>query len=335
MADRAKQGDLKDGISLPSPMTIQFIAIDGFSMMALSSAIEPLRAANRLLGETLFSWSLFSDTAGHVTSSSGMEIPAEQDLENAALPDLTIIVASFFPSDYRNTMLFSRLRRLRATGRMIGAISSGTYLLARAGVLGDQRVTIHWETARELEMTFPDVKLSPDIYCWDRNVLTSAGGAAAMDLMLALIARLKGDALANDVAEQFLHGQIRPSSHEQRQDVRWRFRVNDPRLLRAIEIMQSHLSQPKPIPHIAARVGVSDRQLSRLFQAGTKMQPSKFYLDLRLRAARGMILGSTESLESIAELCGFSSLGHFSRSYKSHFNESPSETRRQSVRRVG
>ncbi len=173
-------------------MTIQFIVIDGFSMMALLSAIEPLRAANRLTGETLFAWSLVSDAARNVTSSSRMEIPTQHGLQEAPTPDLTIVIASLFPSDYRNAALFSRLRRLRNSGRMIGAISSGTLLLAKAGVLGDHRVTIHWETARELEMTFPNVKASSEIFCWDRNVLTSARGAAAMDLMLALIVQLKG-----------------------------------------------------------------------------------------------------------------------------------------------
>ncbi|MCY4241311.1 MAG: GlxA family transcriptional regulator [Rhodobacter sp.] len=314
-------------------MDIQFILIDGFSMMALTSAIEPLRAANRLAGVPLFNWTLVSERVGHAASSSGIEIATHYGFADAPTADLTILVASFLPENYGNATLFSRLRRLRSTGRMIGAVSSGTLLLARAGVLGNHWVTIHWETERALETAFPHVNASREIYCWDRDVLTSAGGAAAMDLMLALITKVHGATLANDVAEQFLHGQIRPPTQMQRQDAQWRFRVNDPRLLKAIELMQAHLGNPKPLSWIAEQVDLSKRQLARLFSGGVQTQPSRFYLELRLRAARGMVLSSTEPLEVIAEICGFSSLGHFSRSYKAQFGESPSQTRRKIVTR--
>lgn len=325
MAEVLRQGDT----AFQTPLDIQFVLVDGFSMMALTSAVEPLRAANRLAGVDLFTWTLVSNHAGHAASSSGIEVATRFGFADAPQADLTVVVASFFPEGYNNAALFSRLRRARSAGKTIGAISNGTLILARAGVLGQHRVTVHWENARALELTFPHVNISNELYCRDRNILTAAGGAASMDLFLALIADVHGEALANDVADQFLHGKIRSPSQMQRQDAQWRFRVNDPRLLKALELMQAHMANPKPIPWLAAQIGLSERQLARLFRSDLHMTPSQFYLDLRLRAAHGMIISSTEALEVIAEICGFSSLGHFSRSYKAQFGENPSQARRE------
>ena len=317
------------------PFTILFYLVDGFSMMALSAAVEPLRAANRLLQQPRYGWSLAAAQAGNVRASNGIEIAAHHGLDTAPQADLTVIVASLFDPGEQPATLFGWLRRLRADGRMIAAISNGTMLLARAGVLGNRRVTIHWEMAHELTAGYPQLEVTQDIYCWDKSVLTAAGGVAAMDMMLAFIAEMDGWDIAADIAEQFLHGPIRPAGQAQRHDLRWRFGITDPRLLQAIEIMKSHPAEPVRIARIATDVGISERQLERLFMAELGQLPSDFYIDMRLRNARGMLIGSTEPLEAIAHMCGFSSLGHFSRSFKAHFGESPSVTRRQRHRQHG
>lgn len=301
--------------------------------MALSSAIEPLRAANRLLQTKRYTWTLVAERAGLVAASNGIEIKAEYGVETAPEADLTVVVASIFPADYQAPKVFGWLRQLRARGRFVGAISNGTLLLARAGVVHNTRVTIHWEMAQCLAEQYPDLVVSQDIYCWDRGVLTAAGGTAAMDMVLAVIMQFDGDDLAVEVANQFLHGPIRPSTHLQREDARWRFNITDNRLLRAIEIMGLRLSDPVRIRWIAKQVDISERQLERLFVAEVGKLPSKFYMSLRLRAARGILLTSTETLDAIADQCGFSSLGHFSRAFKSEFGESPSVTRRRRPRR--
>ncbi|MCB1970579.1 MAG: GlxA family transcriptional regulator [Geminicoccaceae bacterium] len=326
----------QDGpVAAVEPFNVLFYLVEGFSMMALSSAIEPLRAANRLTGNGRYSWSLAAERMGNVLASNGIAIGAHHGLDNAPRADLTVVVASLFDESGQSPRLFSWLRRLRAEGRMIGAISNGTLLLARAGVLGNRRVTIHWEMTRLLEESFHELDVSREIYCWDRGIVTAAGGAAAMDMMLAVIMDLDGEDVAIDVAEQFLHGPIRPPSHEQLLDLRWRFRITDRRLLMAIQIMRANISDPQRIPAIAAHVGISERQFERLFVTELGKLPSDFYMDLRLRSARGMLIGSTEPLESIAQTCGFSSLGHFSRAFKAHFGESPSVARRHRSRSHG
>ena len=315
--------------------SVLFYLVDGYSMMALSSAIEPLRAVNRLTGSERYSWATAGERRGNIMASNGIEIPAQFGLSDMVDADLTVVVASIFDPDFQSPKMFAWLRRLRAEGRMIGAISNGTVLLARAGVLGNRRVTTHWEMIRDLQASHPNLTVTSDIYSWDRGVLTAAGGAAAMDMMLAVIMELDGEDLAFDVAEQFLHGPIRPGSHLQRHDISWRFRVTDPRLLTAIRLMKNHIAAPERISGIAEQAGISERQLERLFLAEIGKHPSEFYIDLRLRTARGMLIGSTEPLEAIAEACGFSSLGHFSRAFKARFGDSPSVVRRHRSARFG
>ncbi|MFY0312130.1 GlxA family transcriptional regulator [Leisingera sp. D0M16] len=308
---------------------VLFFVVPGFSLMALSSAIEPLRAVNRLTGEDRYVWSVAADTVGQVAASNGLEVSATADAAHFPRADLTVVVASYDAERYFNPALFRSLRRLRAERRQIGAVSNGTLLLARAGVLSGRRVTIHWETQRLLAEEFPDLDVSADIYCSDKGVLTAAGGTASMDMMLALIAGREGAEMAADVSDQFLHGPVRPSTEMQRQDVRWRFQTADRRIVTAIRAMEEHKPDPLKIGQVAGIAGVSERQLERLFLSEFGKSPSDFYLELRLKAAEKWLLNSTESLEEISEKLGFSSLSHFSRRFKGWAGESPSAVRRR------
>lgn len=297
-------------------------------MMSLSSAIEPLRAANRLMGRQRYDWALVGQTAGEVSASNGIGLRVPWSIADAPACDLTVVLACLSIEDYHEPEVFAWLRSLKRRGRLLGAISGGALLLARAGVARNSRVTIHWEQATLLTEGFPDIQVTSELYCRDNGILTAAGGTAAMDMMLALIAEMDGHRLAMDVADQFLHGQIRPSSQFQRQDPRARYGVTDDRLLAVIAVMENRIANPVRIAALATEARISGRQLERLFLSQLQMLPSEFYMDLRLNAARQMILASTEVLETIAERCGFSSLGHFSRAFKARFGMAPSHLRR-------
>lgn len=308
---------------------VVFFVVPGFSLMALSSAIEPLRSVNRLLGENRYVWTVAGDAVGPVAASNGLEVAATADAGNLPRAALTVVVASYDTESYHNPVLFRSLRQLRAERRLIGAVSNGTLLLARAGVLSSRQVTIHWETQRLLAEEYPDLEVVSDIYCWDKGILTAAGGTASMDMMLALIAEREGRDTAADVSDQFLHGPVRRSTEMQRLDVRWRFQVTDRRLVSAIRAMEDHKAEPLRIGQIAIVSGLSERQLGRLFMSEFGKSPSDFYLEIRLKAAKGWLLNSTEPMEGIAEKVGFSSLSHFSRSFKLWAGETPSAIRRR------
>ena len=311
------------------PYRVAFIVVPGFSLMALSSAVEPLRSVNRLVGEVRYEWVLVAHRPGPVAASNGFEVKAAYGIADAPPADLTIVVASLEVEDFRQHAMLEHLRRLRSKHQLIGAISNGTLILARAGVLAGRRVTIHWEMHQELAAEFPDLDICSNLYCWDVDVMTAAGGSAAMDMMLELIAARDGRDAAVDVSEQFLHGPARPANGMQRQDVRWRYRVTDRRIETAIRVMEDHLTSPLRITRVAELAGLSERQLERLFAEAFGQCPSQFYLELRLKEARSKLLGSSDTLEEIAEAMGFSSQAHFSRAVKAWCGASPLAIRKR------
>ena len=313
-----------------SPCRVAFVVIPGFSLMALSAALEPLRSVNRLTNQERYIWDIIGLEPGEVSASNGLEVRATFGLANAPLADLTIVVASLKIESFRNRALFGFLRSVRKNQKLIGAISNGPLILARAGLLTGRRVTIHWEMQQRLSEEFPDINVTDNLYCWDVDVLTSGGGTASLDMMLDFIAMRDGYEVAANVSEQFLHGPVRTSTELQRQEIRWRYGVTDVRLEAAIQMMETKLETPVRISKIADVAGLSERQLERLFRAKFDKPPSEFYLELRLKAAWARLLGTTESLEEIADAMGFSSQAHFSRAMKSWSGLSPLAIRKNS-----
>lgn len=311
------------------PYRVAFLLVPGFSMMALSSAVEPLRSVNRLANIRLYDWAVVAKKQGAVAAGNGLELTAAHSVDDAPEADLTIVVASLDVETYHERSVLRHLRRLRAAGRSVGAISNGALILARAGLAAGTRVTIHWEMRRFLADEFPDLEVCSDLYCTDRGVLTAAGGMAAMDLMLDLIGTKNGPGIAADVSEQFLHGPIRPATDAQRTDVRWRYQVNDKRLIAAIRMMEAEMEAPLKVSHIADRTKVSERQLERLFDSAFGKTPSEFYMDVRVKAARAMLLHSSLSLDEISEATGFSSAAHFSRTVAARCGAPPSAIRKR------
>lgn len=311
------------------PRRVGFVLIPGYSLMALSSAMEPLRSVNRLTGQERYIWDVIGLEPGQVEASNGISVLAEHGIADAPSADLTIVVASLDLEALNDRALANYLRQIRQRRGMIGAISNGSLILARAGLLDGRRATIHWEMQQRLGETFPRVDVSDSLFCWDGDILTSGGGNASMDMMLEFIARQDGHEVAIDVSEQFLHGPVRGAEECQRQDVRWRYRTTDRRLETVIRVMETRIGNPVKVSKLAEIADLSERQLERLFRSEFHKSPSEFYLDLRLKSGRERLLGSTESIESIADATGFCSQAHFSRATKTRYGESPLAIRKQ------
>jgi transcriptional regulator GlxA family with amidase domain len=308
---------------------IGFFLVPGFSMMALSAATEPLRAANRVSGRQAYSWHLLSADGLEVSSSSGFRLFPEFSIREDGELDLLIVISSLDVANFRDRRVFAWLRRLAQSNIRLGAVSTGTLLLARAGLLGGYRCTIHWELLRDFAGEFPAIDVTRDLFCIDRNRVTCAGGIAALDLMLALVAEQHGQLIAAEVAEQFLYTRIRPPGESQRMALQWRYGITDRRLVRAINLMEQNIEQPLHTQTLAQIAGISPRQLERRFLGTFGKTPSRFYLELRLRHARTLLLQSTDSILSVALKCGFSSASHLGRCFRKTYDETPASVRRQ------
>lgn len=309
------------------PHRIGFFLVPRFSMMAFSSAVEPLRVANLIGGRELYRWRVYSRDGAPVAASNGMAVLAEESIAGA--PDIStmLVCASHEPEAGYDRGTFAWLRRMAVAGTTLGALDTGAWLLARAGLLDGYRATVHWEWRDAFAEDFPDVDCRTGLFETDRGRLTCAGGTAALDMMLNLIGREFGQALAVDVSEQFIHDRIRPAGDAQRMALETRLGIAEPGLDAVVDAMESNLEEPLESAALARIAGVSERQLERWFVAHLGCPPKRHYLNLRLRRAR-VLLGQTRMpVMEVGLACGFASPQHFSRAYREHFGYPPQAQR--------
>lgn len=323
---------MPDLLSRPAADSIQelgFLLLPKFSMLCFSAALEPLRAANRMAGRQLYRWRLVSPDGEPVASSSGIAVPvngaAGTKTELAAL----FVIASFEPERAWSPQLGTWLRALRHRGTALGGFDTGSYILARGGLLDGHRATVHWEEIDALAERFPAVEVVPDRFVIDRDRLTAGGGTTALDLMLYLIRAQRGAALALDVASQFIYGQEALSSESQRSVSRRGLQRRCPPLARALEMMEGAIEDPLSVRDLARRTGIAERRLERLFLRHLRTTPLRYYLDLRLSLGHRMLRQTATPVAGVAVRCGFNSASAFARAFRARFGLSPSQCRRQ------
>lgn len=312
--------------------TFAFLLLPQFSMLPFTSAVEPLRAANRLTGEPLYDWRSVTVDGRQVQSSSHMTLLPDGGLDDCGRPDILIVVAGLEVQRLRDSSVIAALRRLSRSGSRIGALSTGSYLLAWAGLLDGFRCTVHWENLDAFREDFPDLEITGELFEVDGARLTCSGGTASMDMMLSLIAETHGRDLAAQVAEQFMHERIRDTHEHQRMSLQGRLGISHPKLLQVVSLMEQNLEEPLARSELARLAGLSTRQLERLFRRYLGRTPTRYYLELRLHRARALLTQTAMSILNVALACGFVSASHFSKCYREFFHKMPREERQQSGR---
>ncbi|AOE82909.1 GlxA family transcriptional regulator [Pseudomonas sp. TCU-HL1] len=308
--------------------TFSFLLLPGFSMMGLMSAIEPLRVANRFRGD-LYHWRLLSLDGGAVQGSNGMSLNVDAGPDAPLVGDCLFVVAGFEPLASFSPRLAHWLNRADRDGLQLGGIDTGSFVLAEAELFASQRLTLHWEAIEAFQERYPALSVTQELFEIDGRRITSAGGTASLDLMLTLIAKGHGEALALQVSEQFVLGRIRTQQDHQRMQVATRFNVHNKKLVLVIGEMERHSEAPLSSRELAERVNVTPRQLERLFRLHLKETPSNFYLGLRLDKSRQLLRQTDMSVLEVALACGFESSSYFSRAYRARFSTCPSQDRHE------
>ena len=314
--------------STSTPIRIAFVLAPQFPMLAFAAALDPLRVANRLSERPLFEWLLASVDGRPVMASNGIPVEVQATLDALHDIDLVVVCVGLEPLQFgRQHKIHHQLRRLAHHGAVIGAISCGTFVLAEAGLLNGRRATVHWEYDELFRKRYPSLQTSHELFIFDRDVFTCCGGTAALDMMLHLVRETFGKQLAQDVAEQFIYPRIRDEEEAQRAAIQNRYAVASPRLAQIIEMMESTLDEPVPLCEIATKVGISTRQIERLFKEQMGIGPSMFYLKRRLERARTLPRQTLLPIREVAVECGFGSTAHFSNAYKKSFGLPPTQER--------
>lgn len=316
--------------ALPGEKTVQlgFFLTPNFSMIAFTSAIEPFRLANYATGRELYAWRLYSSDGEPVRGSNHVAVAVDARASQARGLDHAIVcggneIQSF---DHRETI--AAMRRLAKFGASVGAVCTGAYVLAKAGLLDGYRATIHWVYHSGLVNEFPQIEVTQELFEVDRNRYTCAGGVAAADLALSIVAQDHGSRVASAVTELLIHHRIREAKEQQRMDLRARVGCAHPKLLSVIERMENTIDEPLGCAELAASVGVSQRQLERLFCKYFGESPTRHYMKIRLQRARQLLRQTTMPILSVAIACGFVSASYFSKTYLEHFGYSPSAERK-------
>lgn len=300
--------------------------------MSFASAVEPLRAANLIAESPLYAIRPLSADGRPVPSSAGFAVPCGDLSKEGAKCHTVFVVTGGNPRDWhRAKAAYPMLRRLARQGVRIGGISSGSYLLAEAGLLTGRDFTIHWEHAPALREAFPLLTPRQARYVLDSNRITCGGGIAPLDMMHALLSERMGSAFSRRVSDWFLHTVVAEPAAPQRGSVAERFGTHHPALLAALEKMETTIENPLSRQAMARLVGLSPRHLDRLFTTKLKSGFLETYRHLRLDHALKLLEQSPMSISEIAFATGFSSASHFSRAFHERFGLRPTRVRTQSA----
>lgn len=314
------------------PTSFAFLLVNEFTLISMSSAIEPLRMANRICGSEIYKWKTLSETGSSVMASDGLSVNVDCSIDDPdALKDMgAVIVCGGWHMKKNTTDVMLRwLRTVNKAGIGLGSTCTGSYVLAAAGLLDGFRCSVHWENIGALTDLFPNVHVSRNVYTIDGKRYTCSGGTSPVDMMLHFIKQQCGPEVSGGVAEQFVYERIRSSGDRQRIPLKHSVGNQSEKLLMAVELMEANIREPMSLEDVANYTGASRRQLQRLFKHYLMCTPSRYYQQIRLLRARELLHQTSMNLVEISTLTGFVSSSHFSKSFKEHFGHSPSAERKR------
>jgi len=304
-----------------------FITLANYSMIALANAVEPLRMANIVTGQKPYEWAIATLDGVAASASNGLHLSPTVALDQLGRVDIVFVCGGVDVQAAVQPGMLTALRRFAERRVALGALCTGGYALAKAGLLDDYRATIHWENLSALREEFPRVRIRDQLFTIDRDRFTCSGGIAPLDLMLTLVREKLGARTSQLISEQFIVDRVRDARDRQYVPLRAQVGPGHTGLIEVAQLMDSHIEEPLSLDQIATRAGLSRRQIERLFKRHLGYAPKKYYLQARLRRSRELLLQTSMSILDIATACGFRSPHHFSKCYRAHFGLPPSAER--------
>ena len=310
-------------IEVKSPRRFVFVLMEHFTLLSFSSALDALRIANRMSGKKLYDWTFIGESEEFVSCSAGTQFKLDNPLIELHRDDTILLCGGTAIQASTTKKLIGWLRREARRGLVIGGLCTAAYPMAKAGLLDEKKATIHWENQDSFAEEFLEVELTKTVFVCDGNRYTTAGGTSSIDLLLKIIADDHGEELANAVADQMIYSSIRTDQDTQRLSVPTRIGVRHPKLSKVIQMMEINIEEPISPSVLAKDVGMSTRQLERLFRRYLDRSPKRYYMELRLQKARNLLMQTDMSVINVALACGFTSPSHFSKCYRAHYDTTP------------
>jgi transcriptional regulator GlxA family with amidase domain len=274
-------------------------------------------------GKKLYDWTFIGENEEFVSCSAGTQFKLDTTLIELHRDDTILLCGGTTIQESTTKKLIGWLRREARRGIIIGGLCTAAYPMAKAGLLDEKKATIHWENQDSFAEEFLEVELTKTVFVCDGNRYTTAGGTSSIDLLLKIIADDHGEELANAVADQMIYSSIRTDQDTQRLSVPTRIGVRHPKLSKVIQMMEINIEEPMSPSILAKDVGMSTRQLERLFRRYLDRSPKRYEMELRLQKARNLLMQTDMSVINVALACGFASPSHFSKCYRAHYDTTP------------
>jgi len=309
------------------PTRIVCVLLPRFNMMGLVSLLEPARIANYLSPRPLYRHDYHAPRPGEVAASNGMALSCAALPDRLDRQDIVFLAGSWGSEHYNDPGLIAWLRRQARMGVRLCAVEMAAFVFARAGLLAGRQATTHWSYLAGFQEKFPDILAAEQLFTIDGRIMTCAGSTAASDLMLHLVRADHGSPLVGEISDNIMHHPVRPASAPQRKTLGRGVESLPASVSAAIDLIEANISEPLPVPEIARQVGISQRQLERLFNQAMGCSVVQFGLLLRLQHARVLLISTDLGVREISAASGFNSLSHFAHAFRKFFGRRPSEYR--------
>lgn len=287
-------------------------------MHCLANAVEPMRAANTLLGRKAYGWQFLSLDGQPVNSSSGLPVTPEVALGQAS-GDLLFLMPSYGARDLADVATSRALRAAARRFPILVGMDMGSWLLASADLLTGHRATIHWEEFEAFSEAFPEVDAVKKRLVMNGSRWSCGGAMTAFDLVLRMIQEDHGEALRLEVAALFMQGEA--------EDLLPALRPRSKLVAAAVALMRDRLEEPVSVAEIATSLGTSQRGLEALFKRQLGEPPRTVYRRIRLAAARRYVEQTRLTVAEIAVRCGYADPSAMTRAFALEFGATPRSLR--------
>lgn len=308
--------------------SVGFILMPEFTMTTFANAVSVLRLANRHTNLNHYQWSLLTMDDLPVYSSDGIPTHPNLKLDEKNHFDLLLVCGGYNIHKHINKKFLQKLRAISKTGTALGALCTGSHILAAAGLLDGYRCTIHWENIHGFREEFPNITIVNNLYVIDRDRYTCSSGSSSIDMMINLVAKHLPKPSVQEILAQFGYERVHTDHDLQKTPLSHLAGINQPKLSEVVSLMESNTEEPLSLSEIAQYVGISRRQLERLFHDYLNCTPSRYYMKIRLQRARLLLLQTCIPIVEIAISCGFNTAPHFSKCYSELFGNPPRQERR-------
>lgn len=339
LSDRPRRVDLHatyDG-AVPETRRVLVVGYHAAELLDIACVVTALQMANWRHGSAAYQPRLASLGRRPVTTGAGLVLGSEVSLERARGPLDTLVVSGGigYVEAMENERLLAHVRRLARESRRVASVCTGAGVLAAAGVLSGRRAATHWDHAAYLQARYPDVTFDPEpIFVTDDNVCTSAGVTAALDLTLAFVEADLGADVARDVARHLVTYLQRPGNQAQMSLFTAPPAARHSVVRDVVDHVAAHLDQDLSTAALAARAGVSQRHLTRLFVNELGITPGRHVRRVRIDAAAHLLAGSDLTVQAISGRCGFGTVESLRQAFVSAYGVSPSHYRTTQRRHV-